>query len=115
MAKKTIKKYQTQSTVEKAKNVMTRVAKTPAKRTYLKDLININDAQRGTFSPKTFSSSVYRGVTDIDNIKDAARVIAKKSQHVSKFKTAPHPSDVLGKKPGYLKKEMKGGTIKKKK
>lgn len=108
-----IKKYQkggTQSTIEKAKNVTTRIAKTPTKKAYLKDLINMSDAQRGTFSPKTFSSTVYKGVTDINNIKDAARVIAKKSQHEAKFKRAPHPSDVLG-KAKYLKKA--GGSVKK--
>jgi hypothetical protein len=110
-----VKKYQAggPSYMDQVKGVTKRIAKTPAKTAYLKDLINITDAKRGSFSPKTFSSGVYRGVTDINNIKDTARVIAKKSQHDAKFKRARVPSDVIGEKPKYLKKA--GGSIKKKK
>lgn len=115
MAKKPIKKYQTQSTVEKARNAVAGIkANTKKKPTtssqYTRDFIAA--AERSLLTPNRVD---YLG----DNrkpfsVKDAVRIAVEKGENDAKFTRAAHPSDVLG-KPKYLKKEMKGGTIKKKK
>ena len=91
--------------IDQVKNISKAIAKTPAKTSKLEDLQNINDATVGKFSPKTFANVVaMNGVTNSKNIENAARAVAKKSEHEAKFKRAAHPSDVLGQKPKYLKK-----------
>jgi hypothetical protein len=116
MAKKTIKKYQTQSTVEKARNVVAGIKRNTPERptskagyrtaiTQMKiDMLNANDIN-------------YLNRKDKDskfdpNIAETIRLAKVKGENNAKFKRAPHPSDVLG-KPKYLKKS--GGSIKKKK
>jgi len=116
MAKKLIKKYQTQSTVEKAKNVMAGIARNTPEQptskagyrsaiTQMKiDMLNSNDINYLNRKDKDSKSD--------PNIREAIRLASVKGQNKKKFTRAAHPSDVLG-KPKYLKKA--GGTIKKKK
>lgn len=111
MAKKPIKKYQTQSTVEKARNVMAGIArntseKKPTRAAYREA---IDQMKIDMLTPDRINY-LNRKNTDSSkpNVQEAIRLAAKKGENASKFKRATAPSDVL-EKPKYLQK--KGGSI----
>jgi len=112
MAKKPIKKYQTQSTVEKARNVMAGIKKNTPERPTSKagyraaiDQMKIDmlNADSINYLNRKDKDSKYN-----PNVQEAIRLAAKKGENASKFKRATAPSDVL-EKPKYLQK--KGGSI----
>lgn len=118
MAKKIIKKYQTQSTVEKARNVVAGIKantseKKPTRAAYkaATDQLKIN-----TLTPDriNYLNRKDKNSKQDFSIAEAIRLAAVEGANKKKFTRAASPSDVLG-KPKYLKKEMKGGAIKKKK
>lgn len=118
MAKKTIKKYQTPGTVEQAKNIVAGIKrntseKKPTRAAYkaATDQLKIN-----TLTPDriNYLNRKDKNSKQDFSVAEAIRLAAVEGANKRKFTRAASPSDVLG-KPKYLKKEMKGGTIKKKK